>query len=191
MAGHPGRFKTEELVTRTYWWPSICRNITRYVTGCETCQRVKYRRESPHAPLQPNEVPSRPWEVISLDFVGPLPECDGFNMVLNVNCHFSKHVICIPCRNETTAEQFAQLFHDHVYAEHGLPRKVIRDRGSVFVSHFTRALMDHLGIQGSPSTAHHPQTDGLTERYNQEMKPRGNRPESSRLWWVVVAVESP
>lgn len=91
-------------------------------------------------------------------------------MVLNVNCHFSKHVICIPCRNDTDSEQLAQLFHDHVYAEHGLPRKIISDRGSVFVSKFTRALMDQLGIQGNPSTAYHPQTDGLTERYNQEMK---------------------
>lgn len=105
-----------------------------------------------------------------MDFVGLLPECEGFNMVLNINCHFSKRVICIPCRNDTDSEQLAQLFHDHVYAEHGLPRKIISDRGSTFVSKFTRALMDQLGIQGNPSTAYHPQTDGLTERYNQEMK---------------------
>ena len=105
-----------------------------------------------------------------MDFVGPLPECDGFDMVLNVNCHFSKRVVVIPCTQTTDSEQLAQLFHDHVYAEHGLPRKIISDRGSVFVSNFTRALMDQLGIKGNPSTAYHPQTDGLTERYNQEMK---------------------
>lgn len=105
-----------------------------------------------------------------MDFVGPLPECDGFNMVLNVNCHFSKCVVCIPCRNDTDSEQLAQLFHDHVYSEHGLPRKIISDRGSVFVSKFTRALMVQLGIIGNPSTVYHPQTDSLTERYNQEMK---------------------
>ena len=105
-----------------------------------------------------------------MDFVGPLPECDGFDMVLNVNCHFSKRVVVIPCTQTTDSEQLAQLFHDHVYAKHGLPRKIISDRGSVFVSNFTRALMDQLGIKGNPSTAYHPQTDGLTERYNQEMK---------------------
>jgi hypothetical protein len=170
ITGHLGRFKTQELITRTYWWPGIRRNVMHYVEGCQACQRVKYTRQSPHARLQPNEVPTRPFEVISMDFVGPLPECQGFNMVLNVNCHFSKRVICIPCRNDTDSEQLAQLFHDHVYAEHGLPRKIISDRGSVFVSKFTRALMDQLGIQGNPSTAYHPQTDGLTERYNQEMK---------------------
>ena len=71
IAGHPGRYKTEELITRTYWWPGIRRDVIRYVMGCQTCQRVKYRRESLHAPLQPNEVPTRPFEVISMDFIGP------------------------------------------------------------------------------------------------------------------------
>ena len=170
VAGHPGRYKTEELVSRTYWWPGLRRDVMRYVTGCQTCQRVKYRRESPHTPLHPNETPTRPFEVISMDFIGPLPECEGFDMVLNVNCHFSRRVICIPCKQTTDSEDLAQLFLDHVYAEHGLPRKIITDRGSVFVSQFTRALMDRLGIQGNPSTAYHPQTDGLTERYNQELK---------------------
>ena len=97
-----------------------------------------------------------------MDFVGPLPECDGFDMVLNVNCHFSKRVVVIPCTQTTDSEQLAQLFHDHVYAEHGLPRKIISDRGSVFVSNFTRALMDQLGIKEKPSTVYHPQTDGLS-----------------------------
>ena len=91
-------------------------------------------------------------------------------MVLNVNCHFSCRVICIPCKQTTDWEDLAQLFLDHVYAEHGLPRKIITDRGSVFVAQFTRALMDCLGILGNSSTAYHPQTDGLTERYNQELK---------------------
>lgn len=170
IAGHPGRYKTQELITRTYWWPGIRRDVTRYVEGCQACQRVKYHRESPHAPLQPNEVPTSPFEVISMDFIGPLPECEGYDMVLNVNDHFSRRVICIPCRQDTTSEDLAQLLIDHVYSEHGLPRKIISDRGSVFVSNFTRALMDKLGIQGNPSTAYHPQTDGLTERYNQELK---------------------
>lgn len=170
IAGHPGRFKTQELITRTYWWPGIRRDVTHYVEGCSACQRVKYHRESPHAPLHPNEVPTQPFEVISMDFIGPLPECEGFDMVLNVNDHFSRRVICIPCKQDITSEELAQLLIDHVYAEHGLPRRIISDRGSTFVSQFTRALMDRLGIQGSPSTAYHPQTDGLTERYNQELK---------------------
>ncbi|VDC02739.1 unnamed protein product [Peniophora sp. CBMAI 1063] len=170
MAGHPGRYKTEELITRTYWWPSIRKNVGHYVAGCQLCQRIKYRQESPHAPLQPNKTLTRPFEVISMDFVGPLPECEGFNMVLNISDYFSRHVICIPCSDTTDSGQLAQLFYDHVYSKHGLPRKIITDRGSTFISSFTCALMDQLGIVGNPSTAYYLQTDGLTEHYNQELK---------------------
>ncbi|VDC06330.1 unnamed protein product, partial [Peniophora sp. CBMAI 1063] len=42
-AGHPGHYKTEELITRTYWWPSIRKDVGRYVAGCQLCQRIKYR----------------------------------------------------------------------------------------------------------------------------------------------------
>ncbi|VDC02337.1 unnamed protein product [Peniophora sp. CBMAI 1063] len=169
-AGHPGCYKTEELITRTYWRPSIGKDVGCYVARCQLCQLIKYRRESPHAPLQPNKTPTCPFKVISMDFVGPLPECEGFNMILNVNDHFSRHVICILCRDTTDSGQLAQLFHDHVYSEHGLPCKIITNRGSTFVSSFTRAPMDQLGIVGNPSMAYHPQTNGLTEHYDQELK---------------------
>ena len=38
LAGHPGRYKTQELITRNYWWPGIQRDVRRYVDGCDTCQ---------------------------------------------------------------------------------------------------------------------------------------------------------
>lgn len=61
LAGHPGHYKTQELITRNYWWPGIQRDIWKYITGCDMCQRTKNHREKPHAPLQPNEIPKEPW----------------------------------------------------------------------------------------------------------------------------------
>lgn len=42
-AGHPGRYKTHELIARDYWWPRIQGDVRIYVEGCETCQRTKPR----------------------------------------------------------------------------------------------------------------------------------------------------
>ena len=39
-AGHPGRYKTHELITRDYWWPRLQANIRQYIDGCEDCQRT-------------------------------------------------------------------------------------------------------------------------------------------------------
>jgi len=33
-AGHGGKWKTVELITRNYWWPGVTRGVGRYVEGC-------------------------------------------------------------------------------------------------------------------------------------------------------------
>lgn len=58
----------------------------------------------------------------------------------------------------------------NVWRRFGLPRKQISDRGPQFAAAFTTALCKKLGIQHLLSTAFHPQTDGETERVNQEVE---------------------
>ena len=41
VAGHPGRYKTQELITRDYWWPRIQGTIRRYIDEYEPCQRTR------------------------------------------------------------------------------------------------------------------------------------------------------
>lgn len=134
------------------------------------CQRTKPRRTVPAAPLQPNEVPSLPWEIVSVDLIGPLPESKGFDAIMVVVDRFSKKIEAIPTNVELSSLGAAKHFRDYVFKHHGLPRKVISDRGPQFVSNFMKDLMKLLGIEGNPSTAFHPQTDGQTERINQEIE---------------------
>ena len=98
LAGHPGRYKTHELITRNYWWPGIHRDIRKYVEGCEECQRAKPIRQSPHNPLHPHDVPSEPWQVISVDLIGELPESQGYNAICVVVDRFSKQIHVVPTR---------------------------------------------------------------------------------------------
>ena len=57
-----------------------------------------------------------------------------------------------------------------VFRLHGLPRKIIHDRGTQFDAKMMKELYKLLHIEGNPSTAYHPQTDGQTERVNQELE---------------------
>ena len=170
IAGHPGRYKTQELVTRDFWWPRIAADIRSYIDGCEICQRTKAHRTRPAAPLHPNEVPARPWEFISADIIGPLPESLGYNAILNIVDMHSKQVISLPTQTELSSMGWAKLYRDHVFCQHGLSKKIVSDRGPQFVLHFIRDVYQLLGIEGNPSTAYHPQTDGQTERINQEIE---------------------
>ena len=70
----------------------------------------------------------------------------------------------------TSAPAMARLFLDHVFRLHGLPDTVISDRGPQFISAFWEHLTSSLGIRRKLSTAYHPQTDGQTERANQDLE---------------------
>ena len=68
------------------------------------------------------------------------------------------------------AEGLARLFRDNIWKLHGLPESVVSDRGPQFVAELTKELNKMLGIEMRLSMAFHPQTDGQTERMNQELE---------------------
>lgn len=170
VAGHPGRMKTLELVSRDYWWPQMARHIGSYTRTCETCLRNKVIRRKPIGLLNPLPVPAGRWERVSVDFIVELPDAHGFDAVMVVVDSVTKRPHFIPTNTTVSAEGSARLYYQHVWKLHGLPLQWIHDRGTVFISEFMRELNKMLGIETSASTAFHPQTDGQTERVNQELE---------------------
>jgi len=69
-----------------------------------------------------------------------------------------------------TAAGAANLYVRNVWKLHGLPCKVISDRGPQFIAVFMKELFWLLGIEAASSTAYHPQTNGQTEHVNQELE---------------------
>jgi hypothetical protein len=55
----------------------------------------------------------------------------------------------------------------YIVRYHGIPKTIISDRGSIFVTCFWEQLHECLGTHLIRSLAYHPQTDGQTERVNQ------------------------
>ena len=95
---------------------------------------------------------------------------EGYNAILVVcNC-FSKMAHFIATTEKTSAEGLAKLFWDHVWKLHRLPESIISDRGVQFAVGMMKELNNLLGIQTKLLTAYYPQTDGQTERINQELE---------------------
>jgi len=76
----------------------------------------------------------------------------------------------VPTTEKTTAEGLARLFRDNVWRLHGLPESIISDRGPQFAAGLMKELNGLLGIKTKLLMAFHPQTDGQTERMNQELE---------------------
>ncbi|GJY24579.1 putative reverse transcriptase domain-containing protein [Tanacetum coccineum] len=139
--GYVGRDRTLQLVQASYFWPTISKEVDRYVKRC----RVD----------------------ISMDFVLGLPRTQrGNDSIFVVVDRFSKMVHFIPCKKTTFAVHVAQLFFRDVYRLHGLPSSIVSDRDTSFLSHFWRSLWKMVSTQLNFSSAYHPQTDGQTEVVN-------------------------
>jgi len=170
VGGHRGRWKMTELVTRNYWWLGVMKEVGRYVDGYDACQRYKNRSEVLAGKLMPNAIPEKPWSHISADFITKLPLAQGYDAILVVCDRFSKMVHFIASIEKTSTEGLAKLFRDQVWRLHSLPESIISDRGVQFAAGMMKELNNLLGIQTKLSTAYHPQTDGQTERINQELE---------------------
>jgi len=89
--------------------------------------------------------------------------------VMTVVDSISKRVHFVPTHIMVTAEGVARLFLHHVWKLHGLPKCVVSNCGPQFVASFTKELYRLLGVQLFSSIAWYSQTDGQTERVNQEL----------------------
>eukprot|EP00253_Pinus_taeda_P030700 PITA_30700 len=134
----------------------------------------------------PLPVPSRPWESISMDFVGGLPKFrkQQHDYLYVVVDRFSKMCILMPCNKTITAEQTAELFFHHVWIYFGLPTSIISDRDSIFVGNFWSNLWEMMDTKLKKSTAFHPQIDGQTEVVNRTIVHllRGYCSKHPKLW---------
>ena len=169
IMGHPGQWKTIELISREYFWQGITEFVKKYIEGCATCQATKIRPPV-KVPLKPNEIPQNIWETATMDFITDLPTSKGYDSILTIVDRHSKAIILAPCNKTITAEQTSQLLMDHMWKRTGFPNAIISDRGPQFAAQVTQELWRKLGIKQKLSTAHHPQTDGESERVNQEIE---------------------
>jgi transposase InsO family protein len=99
-------------------------------------------------------------------FTVELLESHGYNAVMCVINSLTKRTHFIPMHTTLNAEGTALLFLKEVWKHHGMPRVVISDRGSQFITRFTYKLYKLLRIKLAMSTAYRPQTNGQTEHIN-------------------------
>ncbi|KAL2080706.1 hypothetical protein ACEWY4_024499 [Coilia grayii] len=167
LSCHPGTRRTASFIRRRFWWPSLGKDVHKFVSSCPVCAQNKTSTCPPPGLLQPLSVPRRPWSHISIDFVTGLPVSDGNTTILTVVDRFSKSVHFIPLPKLPSAKETADIMVWHVFRLHGLPVEVVSDRGPQFTSRFWQAFCKLLGASVCLSSGFHPQSNGQTERANQ------------------------
>ena len=164
-AGHLGVDKTHTSIARHFFWPNQRSSILAYIASCDACQRLKAANQPPFGLLHPLPIPERPWQSMSMDFLGPLPlTAARHDMIVVFVCRLTKYLVIRPTTTRATAEVIAAIFMSAVFADHGMPESIVSDRDARFTSRFWTAAMRTLGTRLNMSSPFHPQTDGQTER---------------------------
>ncbi|XP_022897597.1 uncharacterized protein LOC111411281 [Olea europaea var. sylvestris] len=167
--GHVGRDRTLALISASFFWPTMNREVEKFVSRCRMCHVAKGKAINAGL-YRPLPVTSAPWIDISMDFVLGLPRTQrGNDSIFVVVDRFSKMVHFIPCKRTTDAIKVSQLFFREIYRSHGLPTSIVSDRDTRFIDHFWWSLWKSVNTSLNFSSAYHPQTDGQTEVVNHSL----------------------
>jgi transposase InsO family protein len=114
------------------------------------------------------QIPQWKWDEIGMDFIVGLPRTRaGYDSIWVVVDRLTKMAHFIQVKTTYNSTVFAELYMSRIVCLHGIPKKIISDRGTQFTSHFWQQLDEALGTHLKFNSAYHPQTDGQTERTNQ------------------------
>jgi hypothetical protein len=150
-----------------HWWYGMKRAITEYVALCDNCQRVKVERQRPAGLLQPLKISEWKWKEISMDFIVGLPKTqNGYDSMWVIVDRLSKVSHFILVKTTYKGSKLAELYIARIVCLHGVPKKIVSDRGTQFTSKFWEKLHQSRDTKLNFSSAYHPQTDGQTERVN-------------------------
>ena len=174
--GHPGIGNTVDQVSRYYYFPGMRRYIDTYVNSCDTCIRTRSSRHKGYGQLTTTKPPKLPYEEIAWDFITELPHSLDpttkviYDSIFVITDKLTKKAHFVPFRNTWGAEQVATTIVDNIFRYFGMPAAITSDRDKRFMAKYFKTICATLGIKQKLSSAHHPQTDGQTERLNQTLE---------------------
>lgn len=167
-SGHAGIRRMTNNIKKYYFWPSMGKDITEYVSKCDQCQKQKYSIHTKQ-PMVVTTTANSAFEKIFLDVVGHLQKDDsGYSYILTLQCELSKFVEAYPIFNKETVS-VARALVDNFVLRFGIPQEIATDRGAEFISSTMKEVCQLLKINQLTSTAYHHESIGALENSHKTM----------------------
>lgn len=112
--GHFGSEKAYAALRDSYYWPNMRRDLEEsYIPSCKSCLRNKSPTTKPRGPLHPLPIPEQRGDSVTIDFIRPLPEDNGFNCIATFTDRLGSDIHIVPTCTNLTTEKMAALFFNH------------------------------------------------------------------------------
>ena len=116
------------------------------------------------------EIPQGPWQEISINIIEPLPRSNEMNAIVVIIDQFMKMIRLKATITSISLEEIVKIYRDNIWKLYEIPRKILSNRGPQFISKFMEKFTKALETKKQLLMVYHSQTDGQTERINQEIE---------------------
>jgi hypothetical protein len=190
---HPGRQATRRLISSRYVWKGLSTDVTAWAKACLGCQRAKVHCHV-QVPPQHIPVPTHRFSHIHVDLVGSLPASKSFTYLFTIIDRTSRWPEAIPIAATTTVDCANALFQGWV-SKFGVLAVITSDHRAQFTSSLWAALCSLLNIQHNQTTAYHPQSNGMVERFHCRLKDALRARCAAANWvdhlpWVLLCLRA-
>lgn len=163
---HPGTRQTKINISKYFVWENMDKEIEKMVAACLSCQFMPKIQGQIKTPLQSFPLPNARFDHVHLDIVGPLPTVrGGFKYLFTLVDRYSRFPMAIPLRSATTSAIINSMV-DKWISIFGLPQTLTTDQGSIFMSNSFKQFLCKYQISHVYTTAYHPQSNGMVERFH-------------------------
>ena len=169
---HPTFKAGYKLIKQKYWWSGMSKDISKWSLSCKPCQLAKIHRHV-KAPLHHLPPPTDRFSHIHVDLVGPLPQCEGKNMLLTVIDRWTSWPEAYPLSSTgdgASSQACAKLIVREWIPRFGVPDVITSYRGPQFTLALWVSLCLIMGMKRDMTTAYHPQHNGKIERWHRSFK---------------------
>ena len=166
FSGHLREAKIYSQLRKHYWWPGMRSDIRKWCKACLVCATRKIGQAT-KPPLCPIPVAGS-FDCVGVDVLQLPHTLDGNQYAVVFVDYLTKwpEVFAVP---DQTAETIANLFVKEIISRHGVPAKLLSDRGTNFLSELMQEICKLMGTEKVNTSSYHPQTDGLVERFNRTL----------------------
>lgn len=191
---HAGIRATRRMVSCRYVWPGMASDVAAWCRDCQKCARGKVTVQE-RAGVESIPIPRQRFSHVHVDIVGPLESSSrGHSYLLTMIDRTTRWPEVVPLL-DITAQTCADAFVSTWVARFGVPTQITTDRGAQFSGSLWQCLCKTLGMQHVSTTAYHPQSNGLVERFHRQLKESlrarcGGLDWLEHLPWVLLGLRA-
>jgi len=193
LFGHRNAKKTEESISRKFYWQGMQAYIRHYCENCKKCLTNNRRTQKAPGLLQPHDIPLDPFTKIGIDCVGPLgKDCQTKHEYFVLIVDFTtKFAIVKTVDGHPNAVKLIKLLQETILNTHSSPKEIVCDAASYQTGDALKQFADENGIKLTICHSGHQQANGLCERTIQTLKEMMRKhttfPSTN---WVKFLIES-